>query len=259
MTALQAEMQNKMGISHRLFLLVACATSARLDLVSLDGQAHVTTLNCKGRCHPKELILLLPFGCNGRFMSCPWPNLQQHIFHGFAGTWLVLQIIARIARLTLLNGATVTPIERFDCELRYMSLAHRDTLSSATPNGIDPELHPRMAELLEKHGPVCTRGNVAASTGTLQDSVVQVSLTCVAASVAKSMGTVTKRLPASMTLANLKRLAEKLFKLDVAKMALYMKTSSSPMPESMPDLDSLQLCDFDIQDGQEILVEERQA
>ena len=81
-------------------------------------------------------------------------KLTKAQFYGFAGAWLVLQIIARIARLTLLNGATVTPIERFDCELRYMSLAHRDALSSDAPNGVKQELHPRMAELLEKHGPV---------------------------------------------------------------------------------------------------------
>lgn len=91
------------------------------------------------------------------------------------------------------------------------------------------------------------RRESATKDGTLRDSVVEAMLTCVAARAGQHMGTVTKKLPLSMTLANLKRLAQRLFKLKVDNIALFLKAESSPMPEALPDLDSLQLSDFDLQ------------
>lgn len=67
---------------------------------------------------------------------------------------LVCQIIGRVKQLTLLNGSRVSPVERNDCELRYLNLATADRDSSNSTKNDVAERHPRLAELLEKYGDV---------------------------------------------------------------------------------------------------------
>lgn len=74
-----------------------------------------------------------------------------------------LQVIGRVAGLTLLNGAAVNPRERRDCELRYLQsvLAEQAEAAAAAAAAGDKqqqqqqaEQPPRLAELKAKYGQV---------------------------------------------------------------------------------------------------------
>lgn len=68
-------------------------------------------------------------------------------------TCLPVQVIGRVAGVTLLNGADVKPRERRDCELRYMHSIATDSQQGQDQQALQ-QLHPRLAELQAKYGPV---------------------------------------------------------------------------------------------------------
>jgi hypothetical protein len=85
---------------------------------------------------------------------------------------VLLQVIGRVAGLTLLNGAAVNPRERRDCELRYLQSALAEQAEAAAAANKQQsqqqaivaadkqqqqqqgERHPRLAELKAKYGQI---------------------------------------------------------------------------------------------------------
>ncbi|GMH33419.1 hypothetical protein BSKO_01253 [Bryopsis sp. KO-2023] len=165
------------------------------------------------------------------------------------------EIVARVAKLTFLNGATVSSSERVDCERRYLSQV-AGALSLGKENDRDDILssHPRYDDLVEVHGEICAISETFGAPQTLGDFMVELKLTCVAPSAGSKMGSHTKKIPLTLTIATLKMLAEKLFSVDAGKVKFFLKDKTMPMPEALEDDDRLQLRYLDLKDGQELVI-----
>lgn len=70
-----------------------------------------------------------------------------------------VQVIGRVAGLTSLNGASIRPRERKDCELRYLQHIAAEMSQAAAKGGQDAVAavrasHPRLRYLMETYGAV---------------------------------------------------------------------------------------------------------
>ncbi|KAJ3046672.1 hypothetical protein HK097_000641 [Rhizophlyctis rosea] len=112
-------------------------------------------------------------------------------------------LIARIGNLTILNGSTITPRNRIDCELFYLGhcAQSRKTLSDAD---FDSQ-HPRYKDLVKLHGEPNLAPKSATSTA-LKDRLLVLTLVC--AAKGKS---VEKRLPGTMSVRVLRATVGRLF------------------------------------------------
>eukprot|EP00775_Hariotina_reticulata_P004443 gene4443-4698_t len=138
-----------------------------------------------------------------------------------AGAGRRFEVIGRVAGLTLLNGADVKPRERRDCELRYLQyiLAEQSPSSTAQQH---QQQHPRLAELLSKYGQVSA---VGAAKGAQQGSSLN-SSTCEVL-LKHGDSTLKKKLPKTITVAALKLLTSRLFKVQPDQQRLLLHDSNS--------------------------------
>lgn len=114
--------------------------------------------------------------------------------------------------------------------------------------------HPRYFDLLDMHGHVLVAVSAAAKGSTLGDSVIKVTLRSLAADSCL-MDPVTRRLPLSMTVGNLKVMFNRLFKCDVALQRLSYHDKSDAFPSVLDD-DMKSLSFFGAADGGSIVMEE---
>ncbi|KAK9806127.1 hypothetical protein WJX72_002459 [[Myrmecia] bisecta] len=170
------------------------------------------------------------------------------------------EIIARVANLTMVNASAVRQHERRDSELRYLRLVLADAEAAPDVTARQHVLaqHPQLQDLKDRF---VRRGQVHAGVGgtALAASMLELRLTCVAPSAGNKMGTQTKKIPASLTVGKLKLLCERLFKLPVARQALFLRVAHDPMPENIGSDDSHDLGFWDVQSGAELLVDEFDA
>ena len=68
----------------------------------------------------------------------------------------------------------------------------------------------------------------------LADDMLRLTLTCVAAS-AGERAPVTKQLPRTTTVATLKQLCDRLFRVPATSMALYVRRAGAPVPEALTE------------------------
>jgi hypothetical protein len=166
-------------------------------------------------------------------------------------------ILARIGKLTSLNGSQVKPRERRDSEIRYV----RQLLTNMQMPSVGDILkcHPRFEYLRVLHDiPLdLQRGGSIGNTQNLSSSLISVSLVCVAASVG-GKAPVVKKLPSSITVGRLKVMCESFFKLKNASQHLFYSDPESPLPVSL-DNDLETLADIGITPGASILVDELKA
>lgn len=174
------------------------------------------------------------------------------------------EVIGRVSRLTWLNGAEVKARERRDGELRYLQnvLAEvEDCGADAAAAAAIKAQHPRLAALVQQYGQVLVAASRSSSgPATLSSTMLEICLTCVAASAGQSMGSTTKKLPRSTTLAALKALCEKLFKVKAGRQALFVRVPGEPLPEPLTDeLGTRSISAAGVLDGYEILIDELPA
>ena len=161
------------------------------------------------------------------------------------------EVVARISRLTMLNGAVVGRQERWNAEVRYLRRALDESRAESGASGasVDDTVvdvsgdaaarHPRLAQLLTLFGNLAPgaapRGAAAAVGGAcLADDMLRLTLTCVAAS-AGERAPVTKQLPRTTTVATLKQLCDRLFRVPATSMALYVRRAGAPVPEALTE------------------------
>lgn len=195
-------------------------------------------------------------------------------------------LIARVAGLTRLNGAEVPQRERADAEKGYLRRVARELGRIASEDNEDGEdeegapppekegkreallkgAHPRWAELLRAHGEVLGMGpDGALASGSwaggggasaLAREMLAVTLVSMAAS-SMTMAPVEKRLPGSLTVAQLKQLCHKLFRLEPALQVLYYKADVQA-PPTMLDADDETLAYFGVpSEGCQVFMNER--
>eukprot|EP00252_Welwitschia_mirabilis_P021145 TRINITY_DN5335_c0_g1_i1.p1 TRINITY_DN5335_c0_g1~~TRINITY_DN5335_c0_g1_i1.p1 ORF type:complete len:538 (-),score=96.47 TRINITY_DN5335_c0_g1_i1:397-2010(-) len=162
-------------------------------------------------------------------------------------------LVARLGKILMLNGSQVTQKERKDSEIRYVRMVMNTTQGKSHEE--IARCHPRFSELkalhdvpeiatLEVHGPQ-----------KLAAGLVSINLTYVGARAGEK-APITKKLPATMTIAKLKVLCEGFFKLNPSKQKLFLQDKDSPVPTLLTD-DTETLMDVGLgHSGGTILVDE---
>eukprot|EP00249_Psilotum_nudum_P006771 c20044_g1_i1 orf=398-2047(-) len=163
-------------------------------------------------------------------------------------------LIARLAKITMLNGSEVKQRERRDAEIRYVHFVMR-----VMPTNSDEEIfrhHPRYSCLKALHDVPdnYSKTGVAAGTQKMAASLQTVTLVCVAPSIGERAPSI-KKLPPSTTIGKLKLICQALFKLNASKQCLYLRDQDSPIPTVLnEDLDTLE--DIGIGMNATILIDE---
>eukprot|EP00112_Aurelia_sp_Birch-Aquarium-sp1_P006532 Seg172.5 transcript_id=Seg172.5/GoldUCD/mRNA.D3Y31 product="Tubulin-specific chaperone E" protein_id=Seg172.5/GoldUCD/D3Y31 len=126
------------------------------------------------------------------------------------------EIIARLKNICIVNGSEVPAQERKEAELIYLkrycsewlrSGGSQDDLSDGKMTADFVKLHPRFVELVKAHGaPV---ENVK-KLRTLKDSIISLQLKCPNCDDKKPL---TKKIPVTMTVQQLKSLSKRLFRI----------------------------------------------
>ncbi|XP_059451695.1 tubulin-folding cofactor E [Corylus avellana] len=161
-------------------------------------------------------------------------------------------LVARLAKVEILNGSEVSPRERKDSEIRYVRLI----MSKLQDNPEEIKLlHPRFAELKKSHG-IEDEKPLVGATGPqkMASGLLSITLKCVGPSIGEKPP-LTKKLPATTTVGKLKILCESFFKLKSIKPKLFLQEEGSPLPMLLEDeMDSLM--DLGIGNETTILVDE---
>ncbi|KAI3767563.1 hypothetical protein L2E82_17780 [Cichorium intybus] len=141
-------------------------------------------------------------------------------------------LIARLAKVNLLNGSEITPRERKDSEIRYVRLV----MSKGHQNSEEiKRLHPRFTELKAFHGIEDEKpSNGPTGPQKMSSGLIAVTLKCVGPSIGEKPQ-LTKKLPATTTVGKLKTLCESFFKLKSIKPLLYLQEEGSPLPILLDD------------------------
>lgn len=136
------------------------------------------------------------------------------------------EVISRISKLKVLNGSCISERERKDSEIKYL----RMLLEKQTSVSYDTLLkdHPRFEELKAIHK-LEHQSNTAAAlrNESLKQSLYQTTIYC---ECSRSVcDKVKKKLPGTTTVAKLKMMCERLFKVPQPEQQLQLKDSGSPL------------------------------
>ncbi len=247
-----------------------CALSLNeneLEAVGLDGEegqeGEKESISSLGFAHLESLQL----SCNriARWRSIDvlnaLPGLRSlrltsnGVVRGMGQSEARQLLIARVAGLTRLNGAEVSQRERADAEKSYLRrvarelgrIAGEEEGGGGGGGGVEKgkrreallrEEHPRWLELLKQHGDAVGMGPNGAlgpasggggGASTLAREMLGVTLVSMAAS-SMTLAPVEKKLPGSLTVAQLKQLCHKLFRLEPALQVLYYKADPQAAP-----------------------------
>ncbi|KAB2628672.1 tubulin-folding cofactor E [Pyrus ussuriensis x Pyrus communis] len=152
-------------------------------------------------------------------------------------------LVARLAKVEMLNGSEVSSREIKESEIRYVRLV----MSKMQGNAKDIQwLHPRFAELKVFHGIEDEKPLVGtAGPQEMSSGLLSITLKCVGASIGEKPSLVGK----------LKVLCESFFKLKSIKLKLFLKEEGSPLPMLLDD-EMATLTDLGIGNESTILVDE---
>lgn len=183
------------------------------------------------------------------------------------------EIVARVARLSSLNGSLIADQERKDAEIRYLRRVLGLVKGAEAAGGSGPDgapgtdrapqsgseavaaLHPRMQALIGSYGELSTHVTRGPGTGKMGEDMLSLTLTCVAASAGEKAPQ-TKKVPMTLTVGKLKLLCEKLFKVKADAQQLYYKEPYMAMPELL-EPDDYDISYLGVRDGASILVEDK--
>ncbi|OMO81652.1 hypothetical protein CCACVL1_12327 [Corchorus capsularis] len=161
-------------------------------------------------------------------------------------------LVARLAKVEILNGSEISACERKESEIRYVRLVMSKLLDN--PEEIT-RLHPRLVELKKFHGIEDERPSVgAAGPQKMATGLLSVTLKCVGPSMGEKLP-LTKKLPATTTVGKLKVLCESFFKLKSLKLKLFLHEEGSPLPILLDD-EMASLMDVGVGNESMILVDE---
>jgi hypothetical protein len=181
-----------------------------------------------------------------------------------------LLTVARVKNLTIVNGSVVRPKEREDAEKLYLKQVVVETIKQhpeLSPEALKDiatlpvalHLHPRYKELLTTHGAPALAASLIGgkdSANTLIDEVISLKMRSnLAANPSETA--LTKKLPATMQLGQLKTIIAKLFKTDSERIQLQLITSDSPIMPTLMDDDLNSLSYYGATEGAEIIVQDK--
>ncbi|KAK8956744.1 hypothetical protein KSP39_PZI000251 [Platanthera zijinensis] len=162
-------------------------------------------------------------------------------------------LVARLAKVKILNGSEISARERKESEIRYVRLV-MTMMQSADPQEINVH-HPRFAELKSIHEIDDDKPSAGISIPQkMSASLITITLMCVGASMGERQPLV-KKLPPTTTVGRLKVLCESFFKLKGIKLRLFLQEKDSPLPTVLDD-DMVPLMDAGAGTEATILVDE---
>ncbi|KAJ6801856.1 tubulin-folding cofactor E [Iris pallida] len=163
-------------------------------------------------------------------------------------------LIARLAKVKILNGSEVSPRERKESEIRYVRLVMAK-LQSNNPEEIK-QSNPRFAELKALHGIADEKPSTGpAGPQKMGYGLLCITLKCVGVSMGEK-SPLTRKLPPTTTVGKLKVLCESFFKLKGLKLRLFLQEEGSPLPQLLDD-DMASLMDVGVgAEGATIIVDE---
>lgn len=161
-------------------------------------------------------------------------------------------LIARLAKVQILNSSEISARERKESEIRYIRLV----MSKFNYNQEEVKrLHPRFAELKKFHGIEDERpSSGTAGPQKMSSGLLSITLKCVGPSIGEKPP-LTKKIPATTTVGKLRILCESLFKLKSMKLKLFLQEEGSPLPTLLDD-EMASLMEIGVGDQSTILVDE---
>ncbi|KAK3222082.1 hypothetical protein Dsin_009107 [Dipteronia sinensis] len=161
-------------------------------------------------------------------------------------------IIARLAKIEIVNGSEISNRERKESEIRYV----RIVMSKLHDNPEEiTRLHPRFGELKNLHGIEDERPSIGAGgPKKMASGLLSITLKCVGASMGEKPQ-LTKKLPATTTVGKLKILCESFFKLKSIRPKLFLQEEGYPLPLLLDD-EIASLMDLGVGNESTILVDE---
>lgn len=181
------------------------------------------------------------------------------------------EVVARITRLALLNGASVGRSERREAEIRYLRRAldegraeeaggETTVTPPARPGGAAPApaAHPRLACLLAAHGdlaPGVAPAGAARPVGgaRLADDMLSLTLRVVAPQ-AGERADAERRVPRTLSTTALRSLCARVAKLPPARVTLFVASPGAPQPQPLED-DGRDLYYWGVESGSTILID----
>ncbi|KAG0256650.1 hypothetical protein BG011_004377 [Mortierella polycephala] len=166
-------------------------------------------------------------------------------------------LIARMGQIDSLNGSEITKKNRIDAELYYL----KNVALSAV--GMEPSaveaLHPRFEQLCQVHGrPDTSDESRKATSDILKDRLIAVTLVSKDTIEGPVKKSVQRNVLGTMTVKNVKNLAQKLLRIPAMRQKLVFLTSDPDyegVKVTVPLEDDLrQISYYDVEEGEEIIV-----
>jgi len=171
------------------------------------------------------------------------------VTQGKTGFELRQELIARLSSIKILNGSEVAERERKTAEMAYIKLYSNDYYSSHRTNlyGQFIQDHPRYEQLANVHG---LPEEEVHKTKSLKDNLVSLEFKCPECS---SKPVTQKRVPATMTLQQLKGVLQRLYKVPTSKQKISYLDSKNNREIDLED-NMKQLNFYSITSGDVILL-----
>nr|CAB3266850.1 tubulin-specific chaperone E-like [Phallusia mammillata] len=168
-------------------------------------------------------------------------------------------IVAKMKHLIRLNNSVITDRERDSAEMDYLKkfgLAWLESGGHQDPDKNNPSQefflnHPRYMELVKEYGAPADHELVKKSSA-LKGNLIEVNIE---APIKDNFKPVSRRLPLSMTVANLKMLVQRLTKIEVRKQRLVYVSKENPEHVVALDRDQETLHDVSIEPGDTVQVQ----
>lgn len=170
-------------------------------------------------------------------------------------------VIARLPKLAVFNGSSITAKERVTAEKHYLRIVWQEIAGRSTEDvsGVLSLLHPRFQELSKTYADdlalfttVTTAQNGQKS---LLGDLVSVTFINFSFSTNGSLEPIVKRLPRSLTVGKLRALVKQSYGLDPAAQKLSLRVFKDSPPMILED-EATTLQYYGIQDGAEIFINE---
>lgn len=171
-------------------------------------------------------------------------------------------IIAKIGNLKMINRSSIDPLHRQSAELDYLRVygaewrkegGHQDpSLNKPSSNFL--ENHPRYLKMINKYGALEDHQIIKKSTA-LKNNLVEVVID--AKLVKPDCKLISKKLPLTMKVGNLKLLLRRLTKVDIRDQRLFYVSKENPDHEVQMDKDDETLHDISIEPGDIIQIRNR--
>ncbi|KAF9280409.1 hypothetical protein BGZ68_007251 [Mortierella alpina] len=168
-----------------------------------------------------------------------------------------ISIIARMGNLRHLNGSEINDKSRINAELYYLKHV------ALSPDAKDPAtiqaLHPRFEHLCEVHGrPDTSDESRKATSDMLKDRLISITFVSKDRMDGDAKVKVQKNVLGTMTVKNLKNLAQKLVRIPAIRQEMIFLTNDPDYEDvkvTVPLADDMrQISYYDVKDGEEIII-----